>query len=210
MRVASEHPIGSRLPPCALTHTRARTFRSERVPSAWLPQGGEVRLALERASVDVALVEILHFLERDERLPGRTRKAVQFLDGLRQLMLLSRKDESHPEYFDCPLASRTVQVAAHTPRASRPLRGSFAGSRRPACRAPRGGGTREATALRPLEERHTQPDRRRPAARSRITRCVRCERSLATTSTPNSGPSSACSTAFCPPTPQSPSSRKRR
>jgi hypothetical protein len=32
-----------------------------------------------RLDVDVALCEILHFLKNDERLPGRTRKAVQFL-----------------------------------------------------------------------------------------------------------------------------------
>ena len=40
-----------------------------------------------RLDVDVALGEILHFLTTDERLPGRTRKAVQFLHGLREQMV---------------------------------------------------------------------------------------------------------------------------
>ena len=42
-----------------------------------------LRLALSRLDIDVALSEILHFLTSDERLPGRTRKAVQFLQVCR-------------------------------------------------------------------------------------------------------------------------------
>ena len=36
--------------------------------------------ALSRLDIDVALAEIVHFLQSDERLPTRTRKAVQFLN----------------------------------------------------------------------------------------------------------------------------------
>jgi len=64
-----------------------------------------LRLALSRLDVDVALQEILTFLQSDERLPGRTRKAVQFLHGLRQQMVYAQAHVHHPEHFDCPLAS---------------------------------------------------------------------------------------------------------
>lgn len=56
--------------------------------------------------VDVALNEVLHFLTNDERLPGRTRKTVQFLNGLREQMVLSETHKAHPELFECPLARK--------------------------------------------------------------------------------------------------------
>ena len=55
------------------------------------------------------LSEIRHFLQHDERLPQRTRYAVQFLDGLRQQMSLANKDVSHPEYFECPFGATDIQ-----------------------------------------------------------------------------------------------------
>jgi len=63
-----------------------------------------LRLALSKLDVDVALTEIVHFLQHDERLPARTRKAVQFLHGLRQQMVHTKTHATHPELFDCPLA----------------------------------------------------------------------------------------------------------
>ena len=68
-----------------------------------------VRSALEKASVGVALSEIRHFLAHDPRLPTRTRKAVQFLDGLRGQMVVAGKEQSHPEFFACPFAATQVQ-----------------------------------------------------------------------------------------------------
>ena len=62
--------------------------------------------------VDSALGEILHFLTHDERLPGRTRKAVQFLHGLREQMVLHDTQKSNPELFDCPL--HAAQPASYT------------------------------------------------------------------------------------------------
>jgi len=64
-----------------------------------------LRLALSRLDVDVALAEILHFLQSDERLPVRTRKAVHFLHGLRQQMVHQQTHTTHPELFDCPLSA---------------------------------------------------------------------------------------------------------
>ena len=69
-----------------------------------------LRLALSRLDIDVALGEILHFLTNDDRLPGRTRKAVQFLHGLREQMVLAEAQKSNPELFDCPLASKAVET----------------------------------------------------------------------------------------------------
>jgi len=68
-----------------------------------------LRAALSRLDVDVALTEIVHYLQSDERLPARTRKAVQFLDGLRQRMVHQQTHASHPELFDDPLGA----VEAH-------------------------------------------------------------------------------------------------
>ena len=67
-----------------------------------------LRLALGKLDIDVALAEILYFLTHDERLPGRTRKAVQFLHGLRECMVQGEAHKSKPELFDCPLASNAV------------------------------------------------------------------------------------------------------
>jgi hypothetical protein len=61
--------------------------------------------------VDVALTEILQFLQSDERLPTRTRKAVQFLNGLRQQMVHAQTHASHPELFDCPLSAAAHDTA---------------------------------------------------------------------------------------------------
>ena len=63
-----------------------------------------------RLDVDVALGEILHFLTTDERLPGRTRKAVQFLTGLREQMVQKDCQKSNPELFDCPFSAASVET----------------------------------------------------------------------------------------------------
>ena len=68
-----------------------------------------LRLALSKLDVDVALGEIVHFLTNDERLPGRTRKAVQFLHGLRNVMVQSETQKSNPELFDCPFTAAAVE-----------------------------------------------------------------------------------------------------
>ena len=68
-----------------------------------------LRLALSRLDIDVALGEILHFLTNDDRLPGRTRKAVQFLHGLREQMVLAEAQKSNPELFDCPFTTKKVE-----------------------------------------------------------------------------------------------------
>lgn len=65
--------------------------------------------ARSRLDVDVALGEILHFLTNDERLPGRTRKAVQFLHGLREQMVQHDTQKSNPELFDCPFSAASVE-----------------------------------------------------------------------------------------------------
>ena len=62
-----------------------------------------------RLDVDVALGEIVHFLTHDERLPGRTRKAVQFLHGLRAQMVSAETQKSNPELFDCPFTANSVE-----------------------------------------------------------------------------------------------------
>jgi hypothetical protein len=62
-----------------------------------------------RLDVDVALGEIVHFLTHDERLPGRTRKAVQFLHGLREQMVTQQTQVTHPELFDCPFTAAAVE-----------------------------------------------------------------------------------------------------
>lgn len=64
-----------------------------------------------KLDVDVALTEILQFLQSDERLPTRTRKAVQFLNGLRQQMVHAQTHASHPELFDCPLSAAAHDTA---------------------------------------------------------------------------------------------------
>ena len=68
-----------------------------------------LRLALSKLDVDVALNEIVYFLTNDERLPGRTRKAVQFLNGLREQMVQHETQASNPELFDCPFAQAAVK-----------------------------------------------------------------------------------------------------
>lgn len=65
--------------------------------------------ARSRLDVDVALGEIVHFLTHDERLPGRTRKAVQFLHGLREQMVLADTHHANPELFDCPFTAASVE-----------------------------------------------------------------------------------------------------
>ena len=67
-----------------------------------------LRVALSKLDVDVALSEIVHFLTHDERLPSRTRKAVQFLHGLREQMVQGEAHKSKPELFDCPFASKSI------------------------------------------------------------------------------------------------------
>ena len=59
--------------------------------------------------MDVALSEIVYFLTNDERLPGRTRKAVQFLHGLREQMVQKDTQKSNPELFDCPFTQAHIQ-----------------------------------------------------------------------------------------------------
>ena len=74
--------------------------------------GGEaeaLRRDLERASVHTALTEITHFLQTDPRLPAKTRRAVQFLDGLRREMARAQKEETHPEFFECPFVATNVR-----------------------------------------------------------------------------------------------------
>ena len=87
------------------------------------PRGADVRLLSlasqmavcihihSKLDVDVALTEILQFLQSDERLPTRTRKAVQFLNGLRQQMVHAQTHASHPELFDCPLSAAAHDTA---------------------------------------------------------------------------------------------------
>ena len=60
--------------------------------------------------VDVALGEIVHFLTHDERLPNRTRKAVQFLHGLREQMVQADAHKAKPELFDCPFVAHGVEA----------------------------------------------------------------------------------------------------
>lgn len=62
-----------------------------------------------KLDVDVALSEIVYFLTNDERLPGRTRKAVQFLHGLREQMVQKDTQKSNPELFDCPFTQARIQ-----------------------------------------------------------------------------------------------------
>ena len=71
-----------------------------------------MRVRGSRLDVDVALTEIVQFLQTDERLPVRTRKAVQFMHGLRQKMVHQQKHASHPELFDCPLSAAAAKAAA--------------------------------------------------------------------------------------------------
>lgn len=68
-----------------------------------------VRSALDKAAVSTALAEIRHFLRSDPRLPAKTRHAAQFLDGLRGEMVRAHKEESHPQYFDCPFVAADVR-----------------------------------------------------------------------------------------------------
>ena len=63
-----------------------------------------------KLDVDVALSEIVHFLAHDERLPGRTRRAVQFLAGLREQMVTTRAHTKTPELFDCPFTQQNVET----------------------------------------------------------------------------------------------------
>ena len=66
--------------------------------------------AYSRLDVDVALNELLHFLQSDERLPLRTRQAVQFLHGLRQQMVYKNVHNTRPDLFDYPLPVATGPV----------------------------------------------------------------------------------------------------
>ena len=84
--------------PAPISPCPALTF----VSSLWSQMAMAVCSKLD---VDVALSEILQFLQSDERLPTRTRKAVQFLNGLRQQMVHAQTHASHPELFDCPLSA---------------------------------------------------------------------------------------------------------
>ena len=64
--------------PSTTHHTGVPLHHPPHYPTSqnvWQSDG--LRLALARANVDVALVEIRHFLERDARLPARTRKVLQ-------------------------------------------------------------------------------------------------------------------------------------
>ena len=70
---------------------------------------GHVCILCSRLDVDVALGEIVHFLTHDERLPGRTRKAVQFLHGLREQMVQHDTQKTNPELFDCPFTAASVE-----------------------------------------------------------------------------------------------------
>ena len=78
-------------------------------PRLTVPVAVLERIARSRLDVDVALGEIVHFLTHDERLPGRTRKAVQFLHGLREQMVQTDTQKSNPELFDCPFTAASVE-----------------------------------------------------------------------------------------------------
>ena len=70
---------------------------------------GALRQAMATSGVEEVLAEIRHFLQHDQRLPERTRCAVQFFDGLRQQMIVAKKDETQPEYFQDPFEASDVR-----------------------------------------------------------------------------------------------------
>ena len=70
---------------------------------------GALRQAMATSGVEEVLCEIRHFLQHDQRLPDRTRYAVQFFDGLRQQMIIAKKDETSPEYFRDPFEASDIQ-----------------------------------------------------------------------------------------------------
>ena len=51
----------------------------------------------------MALTEVLHFLQSDERLPGQSRLAVQFCNGLRTQMVYKKMHTKRPDLFECPV-----------------------------------------------------------------------------------------------------------
>ena len=93
----------------AIEENAAKKAKNEVIIKKAKKDIAKLRSALEKASVGVALSEIRHFLAHDPRLPTRTRKAVQFLDGLRGQMVVAGKEQSHPEFFACPFAATQVQ-----------------------------------------------------------------------------------------------------
>jgi hypothetical protein len=70
---------------------------------------GALRQAMATSDAEDVLCEIRHFLGHDQRLPERTRLAVQFLDGLRQEMIVAKKDETSPEFFRDPFEASDIQ-----------------------------------------------------------------------------------------------------
>ena len=81
-----------------------------------------------RRRVGVALDEIRHFLAHDPRLPTRTRKAVQFLDGLRGQMVVAGKEQEAPRVLRVPVrgdAGAELHLPRGAPALRRPVQGAF-------------------------------------------------------------------------------------